>query len=290
MGLIICRFDSPWMGPAKTEWSNDVRDLDEQKYGNTFATTSLFACTNPRIWTPNGHTFSVYSLFPFLCFGRILIFIKDITLMDSSPWVHFGISQRKQPDSRICSQESQIHYLHWMATSECLCIKNIFRPWDSRVSVDKVVRHYCTACSQRCGNWSKEKWSRKCNYNCGWRSRGILTCETRYHGIGIEKASWLYQNGNWERISSRSNFIIRRERFIPRRKILTIDLFQQAVKSPTSRLYKFQEGIKKLTGFTTPVVWARGVFNYDFGLMPWRHEINTVGSFPSLYTLAQTCL
>jgi 2-acylglycerol O-acyltransferase 2 len=58
---------------------------------------------------------------------------------------------------------------------------------------------------------------------------------------------------------------------------LNSDLFQQAVKSPTSRLYKFQEAIKKLTGFTTPVVWARGVFNYDFGLMPWRHEINTVG-------------
>ena len=39
--------------------------------------------------------------------------------------------------------------------------------------------------------------------------------------------------------------------------------------------------MKKLTGFTTPVVWARGVFNYDFGLMPWRHEINTVGMFQS---------
>jgi hypothetical protein len=61
---------------------------------------------------------------------------------------------------------------------------------------------------------------------------------------------------------------------------LTADLFQQAVKSPTSRLYKFQEAMKKLTGFTTPVVWARGVFNYDFGLMPWRHEINTVGTIP----------
>lgn len=59
---------------------------------------------------------------------------------------------------------------------------------------------------------------------------------------------------------------------------LIADLFQQAIKSPTSKLYKVQEAIKKLTGFTTPVVWARGVFNYDFGLMPWRHEINTVGT------------
>lgn len=32
-----------------------------------------------------------------------------------------------------------------------------------------------------------------------------------------------------------------------------------------------------MTGFTIPLVWARGVFNYDFGLMPWRHEINIVG-------------
>ena len=65
--------------------------------------------------------------------------------------------------------------------------------------------------------------------------------------------------------------------------LLIPDLFQQAAKSPTSRLYKFQEGIKKLTGFTTPVVWARGVFNYDFGLMPWRHEINTVGIIPRIF-------
>jgi 2-acylglycerol O-acyltransferase 2 len=57
------------------------------------------------------------------------------------------------------------------------------------------------------------------------------------------------------------------------------DLFQQAVRSPNSWVSKFQEGIKKLTGFTTPLVWARGVFNYDFGLMPWRHEINTVGMY-----------
>jgi 2-acylglycerol O-acyltransferase 2 len=57
-----------------------------------------------------------------------------------------------------------------------------------------------------------------------------------------------------------------------------LDLFQQSVNAPDSLVYKFQEGMKKLTGFTTPLVWARGVFNYDFGLMPWRHEINTVGN------------
>ena len=58
---------------------------------------------------------------------------------------------------------------------------------------------------------------------------------------------------------------------------LKVDLYDQAVKGPDSKMHKFQEAVKKLTGFTTPVVWARGVFNYDFGLMPWRHEINTVG-------------
>ena len=62
---------------------------------------------------------------------------------------------------------------------------------------------------------------------------------------------------------------------------LITDLFQQAAMSPNSKLYKFQEAIKKLMGFTTPIVWARGVFNYDFGLMPWRHEIHTVGILSS---------
>lgn len=41
-----------------------------------------------------------------------------------------------------------------------------------------------------------------------------------------------------------------------------------------------QIAVKKTLGFTVPLIHARGVFNYDVGLLPYRHEINTVGMSP----------
>jgi hypothetical protein len=43
-----------------------------------------------------------------------------------------------------------------------------------------------------------------------------------------------------------------------------------------------QMAVKKALGFTIPLVHARGVFNYDVGLMPYRHEVNTVGMLSPL--------
>lgn len=54
------------------------------------------------------------------------------------------------------------------------------------------------------------------------------------------------------------------------------DIYEQAENDPGSWLYAFQQTFKKVAGFTLPMFWARGVLNYDFGLMPFRRQINTV--------------
>jgi 2-acylglycerol O-acyltransferase 2/2-acylglycerol O-acyltransferase 1 len=38
--------------------------------------------------------------------------------------------------------------------------------------------------------------------------------------------------------------------------------------------------IKKVMGFTIPLFHARGVFNYDVGLMPYRSPVNVVVGRP----------
>ncbi|CDK26762.1 unnamed protein product [Kuraishia capsulata CBS 1993] len=45
-------------------------------------------------------------------------------------------------------------------------------------------------------------------------------------------------------------------------------------------LYSFQMWLKNRLGFTIPLFFARGVFNYDFGLLPFRKPINIVVGSP----------
>ena len=54
-----------------------------------------------------------------------------------------------------------------------------------------------------------------------------------------------------------------------------------ALANPTgSKLRSFQEGMKKLLKFTFPVIHGRGIFNYNYGLMPYRRPIHTVVGEP----------
>jgi len=57
------------------------------------------------------------------------------------------------------------------------------------------------------------------------------------------------------------------------------DLYEQVVPSADGWIYRMQIALKKTLGFTVPLIHARGVFNYDVGVLPYRHEINTVGMF-----------
>ncbi|KAK9477207.1 diacylglycerol acyltransferase-domain-containing protein [Lipomyces japonicus] len=54
------------------------------------------------------------------------------------------------------------------------------------------------------------------------------------------------------------------------------DAYDQVRSDHTSLLYRIQTLIKRHVGFTLPLMHARGIFNYDFGLMPYRRPINIV--------------
>jgi 2-acylglycerol O-acyltransferase 2 len=60
------------------------------------------------------------------------------------------------------------------------------------------------------------------------------------------------------------------------------DIYEQLSPAQHPWLYKIQLGLKKMTGFTTPIFHARGVFNYDVGIMPYRRPMNIVVGRPVL--------
>ncbi|KAJ8664057.1 hypothetical protein O0I10_000335 [Lichtheimia ornata] len=58
------------------------------------------------------------------------------------------------------------------------------------------------------------------------------------------------------------------------------DLYEQVDNSKGSALWKVQKKMQSLLGFTLPLFHARGIFNYDVGIMPFRHPIVTVVGKP----------
>ncbi|EMD90881.1 hypothetical protein COCC4DRAFT_50058 [Bipolaris maydis ATCC 48331] len=58
------------------------------------------------------------------------------------------------------------------------------------------------------------------------------------------------------------------------------DIYDQVDTESHPYIHKFQLLIKKFMGFTVPIFHARGVFNYDVGMMPYRRPINIVVGRP----------
>jgi 2-acylglycerol O-acyltransferase 2 len=58
------------------------------------------------------------------------------------------------------------------------------------------------------------------------------------------------------------------------------DIYEQVDPREHPFVHKMQLLFKKTFGFTTPLFHARGVFNYDVGLMPYRRPINIVVGRP----------
>lgn len=58
------------------------------------------------------------------------------------------------------------------------------------------------------------------------------------------------------------------------------ELFKQVANPKGSWLRNVQEKLQKIMGFALPLFHARGVFQYSFGLIPYRQPIHTVGKFP----------
>jgi 2-acylglycerol O-acyltransferase 2 len=55
------------------------------------------------------------------------------------------------------------------------------------------------------------------------------------------------------------------------------DLFEQLANQPGTKLRAIQKRFQRAFGFTLPIFFGRGVFNYSLGMMPYRHPIVSVG-------------
>ncbi|EME80472.1 uncharacterized protein MYCFIDRAFT_118400, partial [Pseudocercospora fijiensis CIRAD86] len=66
------------------------------------------------------------------------------------------------------------------------------------------------------------------------------------------------------------------------------DLYDQFDASSHPYVHKAQLLVKKFMGFTVPLFHARGVFNYDVGMMPYRRPINIVVGRPIPIIQAKT--
>ncbi|KAF1836637.1 DAGAT-domain-containing protein [Decorospora gaudefroyi] len=58
------------------------------------------------------------------------------------------------------------------------------------------------------------------------------------------------------------------------------DVYDQLDTESHPYVHKLQMLVKKFMGFTVPIFHARGVFNYDVGMMPYRRPINIVVGRP----------
>lgn len=58
------------------------------------------------------------------------------------------------------------------------------------------------------------------------------------------------------------------------------DIYEQIHSDEHPLIHKLQMFVKRTMGFTIPLFHARGVFNYDVGLMPYRHPLNIVVGRP----------
>ncbi|KAL6039747.1 hypothetical protein STEG23_009693 [Scotinomys teguina] len=58
------------------------------------------------------------------------------------------------------------------------------------------------------------------------------------------------------------------------------ELFEQVNNPEGSWLRTVQNGLLKVTGLALPLFYARGLFQYSFGLMPYRKPIHTVVGRP----------
>ncbi|KAK5101535.1 diacylglycerol O-acyltransferase 1 [Lithohypha guttulata] len=58
------------------------------------------------------------------------------------------------------------------------------------------------------------------------------------------------------------------------------ELYEQVDSVSHPYVHKMQMVVKKMMGFTVPLFHARGIFNYDVGLLPYRRAVNVVVGKP----------
>ncbi|GAN09894.1 diacylglycerol o-acyltransferase [Mucor ambiguus] len=58
------------------------------------------------------------------------------------------------------------------------------------------------------------------------------------------------------------------------------EVYDQLDNAKGSKVFMYQKKMQAMLGFTMPLFHARGIFNYDVGIIPFRHQITTVVGKP----------
>ena len=66
------------------------------------------------------------------------------------------------------------------------------------------------------------------------------------------------------------------------------ELFKQVSNPEGSLLRTVQNKLQKVMGFALPLFHARGIFQYNFGLVPYRKPIHTGGTYVQDERLGKT--
>ena len=72
-------------------------------------------------------------------------------------------------------------------------------------------------------------------------------------------------------------FLLSRADLVPVYSFWETDIYEQVVTKPGSIFRRIQDLVRSLLRFSPFVFYGRGIFQYSFGLTPYRRPINTVG-------------
>ena len=80
-----------------------------------------------------------------------------------------------------------------------------------------------------------------------------------------------------------SNLLYFRAAIVPVFSFGENELFVQVSNPDGSNVRKLQNFLTKYLGFSPPLFHGRGIFQYNFGLIPYRKPITTIGKHYSLH-------
>lgn len=113
-------------------------------------------------------------------------------------------------------------------------------------------------------------------------SRGQSICIL----LGGAQESLLARPGNMDLVLRKRQGFIKLAMSVPGTEIVPIiafgenNLYDQVKNDPNTRLYKIQTFLKGKLGYTLPLIHGRGIFNYDFGIIPYPRPVNIVVGKP----------
>lgn len=104
--------------------------------------------------------------------------------------------------------------------------------------------------------------------------------------VGGAQESLLARPGTMDLVLAKRKGFVKLAMSVPGTSLVPVlgfgenDLYDQVQNDPSSRLFQIQTFLKNKIGFTVPLMHARGIFTYDFGIIPYRRPLNIVVGAP----------